>query len=91
MLAFDPTLTEAELVRQHIYSVVSDLYKDIYGIRPRWMAGLSVESLTAEYNDLFIQLREERLREERDAAAHLQACQSALTPKPINSLALFFP
>ncbi len=52
--------------------VYSDLYKDVYGIRPRTAAFKSVEEFDADFKLLISQLNEQQAEEEIRQAANLE-------------------
>ena len=70
------TLTE----RQNLVCEISDTYKSIHGIRPRWMNfdGMTIEELREEAADLQRQI-ERDIREEQEAREREAAC---LVPSP---------
>ena len=57
--------TIAQYERYNMESTIWDLYKDVHGIRPRWMnfEAMSDAELEAEYNSLLVELEEENKRE----------------------------
>jgi hypothetical protein len=68
--------------REQLLSQISDTYKDINGIRPRWnMDHLSDDDLQKWLDDMFVDLRSQMEQERADELAHEAAVKKALTPK----------
>ena len=62
-----------------------DVYKDIHGIRPRWMGvwDMPLEAVQAELESLYAEARAEREAEEAEATAHEKAVRDALSQNPL--------
>ncbi len=74
--------------RQNLVCEISDTFKSIHGIRPRWMNfdAMTIEQLREEAADLQRQI-ERDMQEEREAAEREAACLVPSAPWTIGDLA----
>jgi hypothetical protein len=70
---FDWMAEHGYTVRTHAYAIVSDTYKEVNGIRPRWMADYSFVMLVRVYADLRRELRLAIEQEQAEEQAHAEA------------------